>query len=379
MNRQKRPFYIVAHNPNTIEEAKEFLDKGVNALEPDIIHVDGKFYISHDHLPSFDNTPTLAAYLQGLKKMMEENNYDLSLIIFDIKDTDFDINDLIGQVKQHFSGGICEGVAMLFTHSDATDFVMKYNKKYENVGIGVDESNAPPRELDEMFRKAGHTHYTYSDGVTTLLVKPGVYQNIIEAQNWRNAHPPSFKLIYTWAITRVATLKQFLNTYIDGIFVDPGDVDNLQKLIAEDPYQQVFELAKNGYNPFTAAPIPKYRLKVETSDIFRAGTDAKILVTLHNPEGQTLQGLPFDSNSRGVLERNTTTMFGIEGADIGKIERITIEAISSDISSDWLPKRITVTSPGGEESVFEFQTEGKEAEWISKKGGAVTKTLMRKS
>lgn len=375
--RKKRPFYIVAHNPNSLEETKDFLEKGVNALEPDVINVDGTFYISHLHLPSYSNTHTLAEYLQGLKKMVEENGYNLNLIIFDIKDTDFNINDLIAQVKDNFSGGACDGVAMLFTHSDATDFVMAYDKKYENVGIGVDESNVPPRELDEMFRKAGHSHYTYSDGVTTLLVKPGVYENIVEAQNWRDAHQPSFKLIYTWAITREATLKKFLDTYIDGIFVDPGDVAELRKLIDNDPYNQVFELAQNGYNPFTAAPIPKYRMKVETSDTFLAGTDAKFLFTLYNGEGQSLQSLPYDSSARNSLERNTVTLVSVEGADIGAIERISIEAISSDISGDWLPERITVKSPAGDESVFVFNTEGKDAEWIKKENGAITKTLVR--
>ena len=66
--RKKRPFYIVAHNPNSLEETKEFLEKGVNALEPDVINVDGTFYISHLHLPSYSKTHTLAEYLQGLKK-----------------------------------------------------------------------------------------------------------------------------------------------------------------------------------------------------------------------------------------------------------------------------------------------------------------------
>jgi hypothetical protein len=33
----RRPFYIVGHNPNTLEEVAAFLDAGANALEPDVM------------------------------------------------------------------------------------------------------------------------------------------------------------------------------------------------------------------------------------------------------------------------------------------------------------------------------------------------------
>ncbi|HYY94998.1 MAG TPA: hypothetical protein VE713_10795 [Pyrinomonadaceae bacterium] len=33
---QKRKFYIIAHNPNTLREAEDFLKADANALEPDI-------------------------------------------------------------------------------------------------------------------------------------------------------------------------------------------------------------------------------------------------------------------------------------------------------------------------------------------------------
>ena len=31
-----RPFYLVAHNPNTLAEAQDALERGCNALEPDV-------------------------------------------------------------------------------------------------------------------------------------------------------------------------------------------------------------------------------------------------------------------------------------------------------------------------------------------------------
>src|SRR6185437_2634689 len=40
----KRPFYIIGHNPNTIEEARGDLDAGANALEPDIMKFSDKAF-----------------------------------------------------------------------------------------------------------------------------------------------------------------------------------------------------------------------------------------------------------------------------------------------------------------------------------------------
>jgi hypothetical protein len=36
---QPRPFYVIAHNPNTLDEAEEALKNGCNTLEPDITEI----------------------------------------------------------------------------------------------------------------------------------------------------------------------------------------------------------------------------------------------------------------------------------------------------------------------------------------------------
>src|SRR5206468_10435427 len=90
MQRIRRPFYIIGHNPNTLEEAGEYLQLGANALEPDIIIKDNQFYVSHSHPLFYKDVLTLDAYLEGLKKLISEHDYNLALVIFDMKDTDFD-------------------------------------------------------------------------------------------------------------------------------------------------------------------------------------------------------------------------------------------------------------------------------------------------
>src|SRR4051812_20546167 len=211
MERQKRPFYIIGNNPNTIEEAQEFLDNGANALEPDIIYHDGEFYVSHFPHLSYKNVTTLKEYLQELKNLLVAKQYDLALIIWDIKTCNFDPNHFMDVVKENFSGQPFDGVTMLITNADDHAFLNQYNRPYPNVGVGLDESNMPPSQIERIFKNAGQRNFSYADGITTLLKKPGVYKNITEALYCRfDNEPASFGIIYSWVLTREATMRKYL-------------------------------------------------------------------------------------------------------------------------------------------------------------------------
>jgi hypothetical protein len=62
----------------------------------------------------------------------------------------------------------------------------------------------------------------------------------------------------------------------------------------------------------------------------------------------------------------------IEGADIGEIKSLSVEMLSSDFNSDWLPEYILVESKLLAEPVrFTFNMEGMPESWITRKGGIV--------
>jgi hypothetical protein len=374
MPRQKRPFYLIGHNPNTIQEAEEFLVKGANALEPDIVRADGKFYVSHLPQASYDEIPTVEQYLTALKELIVERRFNLALLIWDMKDKDFEPNDLMDVIRRNFSGGPCDGVAMLMTHSDDHEFVSRYSGAHANVGVGVDESDVPAELLERMYRKRGQKNFSYADGITTVLNKPGVFKKVTEAQRQRDENEPdSFKLIYTWVLSKEASMRRYLNTYIDGIMVDAGAVERLKELIATAPYNACYELAQNGYNPFSASSLPRYTLKVKTQDKFLAGTDSSFQFTLKGKSGESITGLPFHSNEGQAFERGTTTRLTLEGTDLGEIESLTVEALTVGMASAWLPEKISVESKLlSKPCVFDFNSSGGE-EWVTKKRGPVTK------
>jgi hypothetical protein len=367
--RQQRPFYIIGHNPNTIDEAEEFLENGANALEPDIVYAENQYYVSHNQLPSYGDCPTVEVYLQQLKALLLEKKYDLALIIWDIKTTNFDPNHFISIVKENFQGVPFDDVAMLMTNSDDHDFINQFKGGYDNVGVGVDESNLDPAALEQIFLQADQRNFSYADGITTFLTKPGVYKNIIAAQQRRTLHAPgSFSLIYTWVLSREAALRKYLDACIDGIMVEAKSAKKLKKLLAAPPYSEVYTLAKNGYNPFAASPIPAYLLTVETAGQLLAGTDAKLLFKLTGTEG-SLSSLPFDGGN-GALERNTTTLISLEGANLGDITMLDITLLTGGIGSGWLPKKITVEGKWiNKPTNFIFNEE----EWITKDSGTVVK------
>lgn len=374
MDRKKRAFFIIGHNPNSIEEAKEFLDNGANALEPDIVCADGQFYVSHIPRLSYKNILTLPEYLQNLKALLLEGKYNVALIIWDIKTVNFDPNHFMDVVKENFSGAIMDGIAMLITHSDDHDFLNKFTGQFHNVGVGLDESNLSPSQIESIFTNANQRNFSYADGITTLLKKPVVYKNITEAQFCRYENEPnSFGLVYTWVMRKESSLRKFLDIYVDGIMVEVNTVRLLKKLIDNPPYNEVYESAQNGYNPFAAVTIPKYKLSVETKDELMAGTDAQILFTLTGVGGQSLKRLPFDGSVTGALERGSITNILVEGLDLGEIKSLEVKALTDGMAADWLPGTITLESPNLKEKVnFIFNsTAGKE--WLSKKSGAIIK------
>ncbi|HTL08611.1 MAG TPA: PLAT/LH2 domain-containing protein [Chitinophagaceae bacterium] len=370
---QKRAFYIIGHNPNTLKEANAFLEQGANALEPDIVFAEGKYYVTHQQHISYKGVITVQEYLHGLKALLHEKHYPLALLIWDIKTTDFHPNDFMGLVKENFSGDLCDGVAMLMTHADDHNFVNKYKGYYANVGVGVDESNLSPQELQQLFISGGQPNFSYADGITTFLDKPGIFKNVSEALQLRDQPGNGFSLVYTWVLSQQASMRKYLDSYIDGIFVEVNGIPKLKELLQTAPYSEVYTLAENGYNPFTAPPVPKYTLTVTTKDKLLAGTDCQLVFTLNGASGESLSSLPFHATAPGAMERGETTKLAIYGKNVGDIASLTVVPLTAGIGAAWLPEKIVVESsllPQPLEFVFNTDTT---EEWVSKKKGAVTR------
>ncbi|MBC7931329.1 MAG: hypothetical protein H7Z38_12275 [Rubrivivax sp.] len=375
---QKRKFYILAHNPNTLREAEEFLKAGANALEPDICfdaETADRFFVSHGTFGSnpFTHEHSLVNYLQGLERMITDtgNGYNLALIAFDIKTPAFDINEFVGIVFNNFSSHpACSGVAILITVSSLSDigFLNAYDGTRENVAVGVDEEKSAA-DVEAGFKRGAQKQFTYANGSIVTIIKFGLFKSIMRAKALQaRSGGDGFKLVYTWVLARELPIRSYLDLHIDGIIVDVGTVPHLLEILNDEHFLPVYELARNGYNPFAQTPPPTYLLTIKTRDANFAGTDVPVRFTLQGAAG-VLETI-LDANFRGVMEQGDEDYLTLEGEDIGGIISLTIAAQGSGLNPGWLPESISLESsllPAP--LIFQYGPD----EWL-KLGHPITKT-----
>ena len=348
---QRRKFYIIGHNPNTLEEAEEFLAAGANALEPDVCFDASRperFYVSHGTIGSNPFTPehSLVSYLRGLEAMLADagKGYDLALVAFDMKSPEFDINEFLGVVFDNFADRpACRGVAVLVTVGSLSHVgaLNAYDQSRPRVAVGIDGEGSP-RGVEDAFRRGGQGRFAYANGSLFTDVKFGLFKSVMAAK-WLQAAGESFRLVYTWVLKRESPLRSYLDLHIDGVIVDVETVPHLIEMLGGEHFRDSYELAQGGYDPFDAPPAPAYALTIKTRDTHHAGTDVRVKFTLRGEAGALESTL--DADYHDVLERGGEDFLTLEGADVGRIESLTIEALSSGLNSEWLPESIAVESP----------------------------------
>ena len=188
---QKRKFYIIAHNPNTVDDAKKFLEAGADALEPDVCVSNGKFLISHDHLAGsnpFTPAHSLVTYLQQLHRLViaEGTRINFAMIMWDFKDPDapVDINSFLQIVHDNFSVfPECFGIAMSVTVSSNSNigFLTKYFSQFDNVAVGIDEENSP-KKVSDKFAWRNQLRYSYANGIIVAGIKPAGFGSMLKAK-----------------------------------------------------------------------------------------------------------------------------------------------------------------------------------------------------
>lgn len=240
----KRKFYLIGHNPDTLEEAQEQLQAGANALGPDV-HYDeesGQFQVYH-LVPSPFGDITLQDYLSGLKMLLHENSsYRLSLLAFDLKpDYNYKLSDLQAFIFEHFSKDY-PAVTIITTINDpaqAAFFESASAGMPANYLIGIDEDSSA-EEAHQLLNDKGIA-FIYGNGISAPLIDTTNYAGEIQkAIQLRNAGN-SFKLVYAWTVNAEASMRTYLDMDIDGIITD--DVAQLKALLQQPEYVIRYELA----------------------------------------------------------------------------------------------------------------------------------------
>jgi hypothetical protein len=349
---QKQKFYVMGHNPNTLQEAADFMKAGANALEPDICFdadLPGQFFVSHGGFGSneFITENSLVTYLTGLKKLITDpaNKFNLALIAFDIKTPSFDINHFLNIVFDNFSNSpVCNGVALLITVGSLSDigFLNAYDQTKENVALGIDEEKVAAN-VEAGFKAQGQKRFAYANGNLIPGIKFGLFKSIMAAKGLQAAGDgESFKLIYAWVLNSESSIRSYLDLHIDGLIVDQQTVPHLLQMLKDEHFAPMYELAPNGYNPFAVPPPPCYLLTIKTRDTHLAGTGVPVRFTLEGSAG--ILETTLDGDFKDVMERGETDLLTLEGKNIGEIVSLTIAEQHAGLNSGWLPEFIKLES-----------------------------------
>uniref|UniRef100_A0A8C1TV52 Lipoxygenase homology domains 1a n=1 Tax=Cyprinus carpio TaxID=7962 RepID=A0A8C1TV52_CYPCA len=111
-----------------------------------------------------------------------------------------------------------------------------------------------------------------------------------------------------------------------------------------------------------ALEIHTYTVTVTTGDVYGAGTDANVFITLYGDMGDAGERKLNKSENSNKFERGSVDTFTLEAVDLGQVFKIRVRHDNSMLSADWYLEQVEVVDQDTEE-VFLFLCE----RWLSKK------------
>ncbi|KAM4578886.1 lipoxygenase homology domain-containing protein 1 [Fundulus diaphanus] len=145
------------------------------------------------------------------------------------------------------------------------------------------------------------------------------------------------------------------------------DGETVRELVASDIITQ--KLLRDGTLKTTETEVEDalethtYKVSVRTGDMFGAGTDANVFLTIYGDLGDTGERkLVKSENNKNKFDRGEVDRFTIEAVDLGQVFKIRIRHDNTMMGADWYLDQVEVQDVETEE-VYMFLCE----RWLSKK------------
>jgi hypothetical protein len=249
----RRPLYLIGHNPNTPVDAIRQLRMGFNALGPDLRFVDGELRVDNQFM--FGNIaiqwprylgvgPTLESYLKTLRRELSTNAMQPpALIVWDLKPP-FNvqwIRKALATIREEFTRYYPNtAIAVTVGEIEGASEIVKLSPYLENgEAIGIDD-----------YFSASQSYNAFGN-----LGKPYVYADrnrawsMDEALALREKHK-AFPFVFAWTINSPTQMQAYLAQGIDGMMVDEHALPHLCKLLSKAPNKQKFRIATLDDKPF---------------------------------------------------------------------------------------------------------------------------------
>ena len=367
-----RPFYIVAHNPNTIADVVAALNAGANALEPDITKAyDGgndNFPDTIDYLVNWDSSVPFRngnsgdthfiQWLDGVHQLALQHQ-QIALITFDTKTSAAKAAlgpVILNAIRTHLN---TNGVNIPFVISvgstnDGAVFDNILSQLGPTEGVQVDGQNDPAGVLRYFAGRGYLNNVTVGDGGAAAefpLVANKYWQDMDQAAFLRAKTGNPKALPYLYIFDNALDENKIIDGGEDGIIPDAfsavtvTDPPFSPKYIA-DLYHVIgtrrdIRLAAPTDNPFQ----PKneaYALEMVTSSDTDSGTDAVLTFTLIGDKGSS--SIQVDANKWGRMEAGAVDHVTIPSKDLGNLQFVQISNDGSGNAPGWKLHSLAVFS-----------------------------------
>jgi len=388
-----RPFYVIAHNPNTLETAELALVSGANALEPDVnvlppgsIGFDppGSFATSpdppglvmyHDDGPLTARVPlTLEQYLEGLHALAKKYPHFAAMML-DIKPNAAKRENgptILAAIRQHLNyDGVNLSVILNVgsLHPDSDVFTDILPLLGEREGVQVDTLSDPTQLVaalgaDCNFGLAGAPGCNIAYGDATLAAGTDVPRAI----DWGSFLKASWGIprwVYAGTIISGPMMDFFMDAGADGIIpdhlplappvqglalaeFDPASMAWTQDLFSKIGQHPQLKYATRNDNPFMPN-VQAYGLQTRTMAVQYGGTDSPLTFTLEGCRGTSEvtfhTGFAPNAFETDRMEQGGTDHVTIPSLNLGKLTALHIWNQGGAANyPDWALQDVAVSS-----------------------------------
>ena len=232
-----RPFYVIAHRANSVEDVEAALAAGANAVEIDLRYdrAGERYCVNHD-VTWFCDAENLEAFLHGVLPLARRYTH-WAMIVFDVKDVAEGSKGraLLRTIRRHLSDHVPLATVisvprldmrMLFEEFGAYGVRLRANEL-----VAIDQEDNPD-ETQASFRAQGIANQGYANGMVTYCFwcvfgwNDRILAGVSEALARRDANR-GIGFVYVWTLGRRRTMAEYINLGVDGIIVDRQAIHRL--------------------------------------------------------------------------------------------------------------------------------------------------------
>ena len=382
----KRPFYVIGHNPNTLEELKGDLDAGANGLEPDMMKFSDKahspggtsinsskgtsgLFVYHDDVLVTTRAPlTVEKYYYEVAQHIL-NGRNIALLTIDVKSSVYGSGPaLVNAVHGSFLRvPPAQRPWVIYNTGDNNSAAQKFFKDIAPLlnareGMMIDGTSDPETVYTTLqgISASGNIGYgTGGQGITSgSFPKAGLSVDhatwFRTSKGYKASVPYVFPIPDSSATGGIDWWGSFMDAGVDGLIpnldINPTMPSSTQaqikKLKAKVVASSNYYLGTVADNPFVQGR-EGYALRVDTGSngTGSAGTDGNVTFTLRGTKGSASAAF----NGRTRVGSNTRFHNGgrdflvIPSKDLGVLRSLTMYTSGAMLHS-WTVKQIQITS-----------------------------------